>query len=500
MYIMYLRKSRADGEHETAADVLAKHYSILQEHARAQLGGDIPEHNIYREIVSGETIADRPEMLRVLELVQSGSVSGVLVVDPQRLSRGDLSDCGTIIRAFRYSNTAIITPSKVYDLTDKFDRKFFEMELLRGNDYLEYVKEIMLRGRLASVNAGNFIAPVAPYGYDKIKDGKSYTLTPNDEAPVVQMIFDMWTRDKLGSTTIATRLNQLHIKPRKSDIWNNATIRDILRNPVYCGRIRWNWNKQTKKFSDGELKTSRVKSDNDVICVPGRHPAIITLEQFEAATARFGTAPRVQARRELVNPLAGLLYCSCGRAMLYQPQRNCEPRLHCAKQMYCGNRSATYKEVETEIINALKRSAYNVQAILEGSAPTPSDTQNSVLNGLRKELRTVETQINRLFDFLEQGVYTAEIYTQRNAVLNKRRTELLDGIAELEQQKTVAIDYKRRCIQLQDAINILQTDSATAAEKNNLLKAIVKKIVYSRQTSTRDKWHNIPFTLDITLL
>ena len=500
MYIMYLRKSRADGEHETPAAVLAKHYGILQEHARAQLGAEIPEKNIFREIVSGETIADRPEMLRVLELVQAGDVAGVLVVDPQRLSRGDLSDCGTIIRAFRYSDTVIITPSKTYDLTDKFDRKFFEMELLRGNDYLEYIKEIMLRGRLASVNAGNYIASVPPYGYDKIKDGKSYTLRPNDEAPVIQMIFDMWTRDKLGSTTIATRLNQLHIKPRKSDIWNNATIRDILRNPVYAGQIRWNWNKRTKKFADGELKTSRKKSENGVICVPGKHPAIITLEQFEAATARFGTSPRVPVARELVNPFAGLLYCSCGRAMIYQPQRCSEARLHCAKQMYCGNRSATYKEVETEIIDALKRSAHNVKAILEGSTPVPTNTQNSVLTALRKEIQTVETQINRLFDFLEQGVYTAEIFTERNKVLNKRRDELLGAIAELEKQKTVAVDYERRFIQIQDAIKILQTDAATPAEKNNLLKAIMKKIVYSRQTTTRDKWHNIPFTLDITLL
>ena len=500
MNIMYLRKSRADGEHETAAEVLSKHYGILQEYARTKLGGEIPEQNIFREVVSGETIADRPQMLRVLELVQAGDVSGVLVVDPQRLSRGDLSDCGTIIRSFRYSNTVIITPTKTYDLTDKFDRKFFEMELLRGNDYLEYVKEIMLRGRLASVNAGNYIASVPPYGYDKVKDGKVYTLAPNDEAPVVQMIFDLWTRDMLGTTTIATQLNQLHIKPRKSDLWNNATIRDILRNPVYCGKIRWNWNKTTKKYSDGELKTTRIKSDNNVICVDGKHPAIITLEQFQAATARFGTCPRVQTKRELNNPFAGLLYCSCGRAMIYQPQRSSEPRLHCAKQMYCGNRSATYKEVETEIITALKRSAHNVQAILEGSAPAPTDTQNSVLNALRKEIRTVETQLSRLFDFLEQGIYTAEIFAERNAVLNKRRTELLDSIAELEKQKTVAVDYNRRFIQLQDAIKILQTDAATAAEKNNLLKSVIKRIVYSRETSTRDKWHSVPFTLDITLL
>ena len=148
-YLVYLRKSRADGDHESIEDVLAKHYKMIQDYAAAKLGGAIPEDLIYREVVSGETIQDRPEIKKVLDRIQGEDITGVLVVEPQRLSRGDLSDCGTIIRAFRYTETLIITPTKTYDLSDKFDRKFFEMELMRGNDYLEYVKEIMMRGRIA---------------------------------------------------------------------------------------------------------------------------------------------------------------------------------------------------------------------------------------------------------------------------------------------------------------------------------------------------------------
>ena len=150
-YCMYLRKSRADSEQESLENVLARHCRILQEIAKNRLGAPIPEERIFREIVSGENISDRPEMRNLLGIIQTQNVSGVLVVDPQRLSRGDLSDCGTVIRYFRYTSTPIITPARIYDLTDRFDRKFFEMELMRGSDYLEYVKEIMLRGRIASV-------------------------------------------------------------------------------------------------------------------------------------------------------------------------------------------------------------------------------------------------------------------------------------------------------------------------------------------------------------
>ena len=247
-YLMYLRKSRADGEHESVEDVLAKHYKILQDYAVSKHGGAVLEELIYREVVSGETIQDRPEMQKLLDRIQSEDITGVLVVEPQRLTRGDLSDCGTVIRAFRYTNTLIITPSKIYDLSDKFDRKFFEMELMRGNDYLEYVKEIMMRGRIASVNEGNFIGSVAPYGYDKIKEGKSFTLVPNSEADTVRLIFELWTVNKLGTTSIANRLNDLHIMPRKSKLWSSASIRDMLKNPVYIGKIRWNWRKTVKNM------------------------------------------------------------------------------------------------------------------------------------------------------------------------------------------------------------------------------------------------------------
>ena len=45
--------------------------------------------------------------------------------------------------------------------------KFFEMEITRGNDYLEYTKRILRRGREASVAKGNYIGSADPYGYKR---------------------------------------------------------------------------------------------------------------------------------------------------------------------------------------------------------------------------------------------------------------------------------------------------------------------------------------------
>lgn len=500
-YLIYLRKSRADGEHESVEEVLAKHYKLLQDYAAAKLGETVPEELIYREVVSGETIQDRPEMKKVLDLIKNEDVKGVLVVEPQRLSRGDLSDCGTIIRAFRYTDTLIVTPTKTYDLADKFDRKFFEMELMRGNDYLEYVKEIMMRGRLASVQEGNFIGSIPPYGYDKVKDGKSYTLQPNSEAVTVRLIFDLWTKDNLGTTTIANRLNALHIKPRKSEFWSSASIRDMLKNPVYIGKIRWNWRKTVKKYEDGELIASRPKAKKeDWVYVGGKHEAIISEEIFSASLAKFGNMPKVKAASGLVNPFAGIMHCSCGRPMIYQPQRKSEPRLHCAYQMHCGNRSATFAEVKVELVKALKESAADIKAILEGKPDISANTQKAVTSALQKELNALETQQERIYEFLEQGVYTTEVFVKRNAAISKRRQELQEAITQSKDAEVSEVDYKRQYIALNEAIAILQDPAATAEEQNRLLRTVINDIVYHRETTVRDKWHSIPFTLDISLI
>ena len=66
IWLLYLRKSRQDDPNETVAEVLAKHEAQLQEWAERELGMRIPEENIYREVVSGESIAAREEIKRYL--------------------------------------------------------------------------------------------------------------------------------------------------------------------------------------------------------------------------------------------------------------------------------------------------------------------------------------------------------------------------------------------------------------------------------------------------
>ena len=246
--LKYLRKSRTDDPLLSVEEVLERHEKILDDWVERNIGGAVPESNTFREIVSGETIQARPEIQKALRLIEAPKYKAILTVEVQRLSRGDLEDAGRLIKLLRYTNTFVITPQKTYDLNDEYDRDAFERELKRGNEYLEYSKKIMLRGRLESVKEGNYIGSIPPYGYDKdfiVEGKKKYpTLKINErEADVVRMIYDLYVNQDMGKVNIAHRLNKLRVPTRKGDKWTQSAIKDMLENEHYIGKVKWNWRK-----------------------------------------------------------------------------------------------------------------------------------------------------------------------------------------------------------------------------------------------------------------
>ena len=261
--IDYLRKSRSDDPLLTVEEVLSKHEAMLDEWAEKHLGAVVPEENKYREVVSGETIAERPEINRVLRLIESPKYKAVAVVEPQRLTRGDLEDIGRLMKLLKHTNTLVITPQRIYDLRDEYDWDAFERELKRGNDYLEYTKKILNRGRLLSVSQGNYVGNTPPYGYDKtfVTEGKRKgpILVPNKaEADVVRMMFYLYVNKDMGCTNICKKFDEMGIKPPKGDYWSPAAMTKMLQNIHYIGKVKWNHRKTLTIVEEGEFKKTRT--------------------------------------------------------------------------------------------------------------------------------------------------------------------------------------------------------------------------------------------------
>ena len=127
-YVKYLRKSRFDRDYAelSVEETLKRHEAILDKLA-ADRGYSIAK--TYYEVVSGESIAARPEIQKLLEEVGAGLYAGVLVVDLERLARGNGADQAYISQVFQFSGAKIITPLKVYDPSNEFDEEYFEFGL-----------------------------------------------------------------------------------------------------------------------------------------------------------------------------------------------------------------------------------------------------------------------------------------------------------------------------------------------------------------------------------
>lgn len=115
-----------EAEQQGAGETLARHRAVLTELAARR--GLLIEY-IYQEIVSGDTIDARPVMQQLLADVQGGRWEGVLVMEIERLARGDTIDQGIVAQTFKYSGTRIITPARDYDPSSEADEEYFEFGL-----------------------------------------------------------------------------------------------------------------------------------------------------------------------------------------------------------------------------------------------------------------------------------------------------------------------------------------------------------------------------------
>ena len=530
-FLVYLRKSRSDDPLLTVEEVLSKHEAILDEWCERNLGGRVPEENKYREVVSGETIADRPEVQKLLKKIESPKYKGVIIVEVQRLSRGDLEDAGRLIKLLRYTNTLVVTPQKTYDLKDEYDRDAFERELKRGNEFLEYQKKIMNRGRLLSVSQGNYIGSEPPYGYDKtwIMEGKRKcpTLAINEEeATVVRMIFNMYVHEDMGRVNICHRLDELGIKPPKGERWSPTALKDLLENVHYLGKVKWNWRKIVTVVEDGEIKkTTPKQKEGNYLIFDGKHPAIISTELFEAARDKQGRNHRAKPTTKIRNPLAGILYCRCGRAMSFRQNKKGDahknlPRLLCDDQVHCGTGSCTFNEMINLVCDILENSIADFEIKMNQDNINSRRLHEAMIKNLEKRLNEINarelSQWEAQADPDPSKRMPQAIFQQLNAKLLKEKDEVEAALHNAYESMPDPTDYEKKIVMFSDALNALRDPDVDAARKNKLLKDCIERIEYYRPKPERTRrkpgekrgttiktsgghWTAFPIELDVKL-
>lgn len=530
--LLYLRKSRTDDPTLDVEEILSRHEEILDEYAERTWGKKIPEEQKMREVVSGETIDSRPELLRILKMIESPKIKGILLVEVQRLGRPDLEDIGRLSKLFRYTNTLVITPQKTFDLRNEYDREAFERELMRGNEYLEYTKKIMSRGRLLSVQQGNFIGTKPPYGYDKdvIMEGKKkcHTLKINEaEAEIVRMVFDMYVNKDMGRVNIAHHLNDLKVPTRTGALWTQDTLKTMLENEHYIGKVRWNWRKTITVVEDGEIKKVRPKTEvGEYLVYDGKHEAIISDELFQAAREKQGKNHRAKAKTKVRNPLAGLLFCQCGRAMSLRTytKHDSPPRLLCDNQVYCKTTSCLYSEIIDRVRDTLKACIADFEVRIQSDDKSSQQLHENLIKRLKARLEELNRKELSQWEKYSEEEMPKEIFEKLNEKVLAEKDEVQQALCKAYESMPEPVDYEEQLLRFKNALEALDDPDVSAEKKNKLLKACIERIDYKREKAVRIKskqvryydkeqkktrhksplntggnWTNPPIELDITL-
>lgn len=503
-YLIYLRKSRADTEAEVhgEGETLARHEKALLDLAgrmRLTVG------DIYREIVSGESIATRPMMQRLLSEVEEGQWEGVLVMEIERLARGNTIDQGIVLQAFQQAGTNIITPTKTYDPNNEYDEEYFEFGLFMSRREYKAINRRMQRGRVASVQEGKYLPGRCIYGYKRVKleNQKGWTIEPvPEQAEIVRLIFDLYvngeprpdgTHRRLGIEALASKLNEMRIPPCRSDYWMKGTLRDMLYNPVYIGLLRWKYEPYRHVIIDGKKVIQRRRYDEDCIIAEGLHQGIVEKEIFEKAQALLAEIPPapVGYKKELVNPLAGLIYCGkCGRSMVYRKSPDGskkKPYIVCHARA-CDNVGSAFHYVEERLLDALGDwlEQYRVQIKVpqkkSNAGPSVKLLERS-FGKIGTEIATLEKQMSSLHDLLEQGVYSTQTFLSRSRELSERLDAARNDYARMEKEikrESQRTETYADFIPKVEHLLSVYAELPSPGAKNAMLKEVLEKAVYTK--------------------
>lgn len=497
--LMYLRKSRMDTDFDEVSveETLKRHRKILDSFCKEKKLNIV---EVLEEVVSGESLASRPKMLRLLELVNTGMYKGVVCVDIERLSRGSSLESGYIMQVLQTNNCKIITPSKTYDLQNESDEQFTDMKFMFSRYELKTITKRLVRGRNQSASEGKFLGSVAPYGYRPYKlkgiKGNSLEIVPK-EADVVRMIFDMYGTQGIGYNTIAYKLNQMHI-PSQSGTWGQTSITNILNNEAYLGKIRWKHEPTKKVVRDGMLLKKRISNSNYEL-YDGLHEAIITQEQWDRVKEmqRGRQHFSVNTGRTLMNPFATIMFCEkCGATM----KRNVPSKKQTTAPWYrCPNRECDCKVmkcdfVEEAVLDAMRDWLRKYMIKIDSGHIQEDNSYQTALALIQEQLAELQEQQDKICTLLEKGVYTVEMFAKRNDSISKEIKKLqldeADLLSKLANQQSDE-DSRKSIIPMTQHI-LDSYDVLSPEEKNQLWKAILVKITVFKTKTDEFSLHVYP--------
>ncbi|MYA00910.1 MAG: recombinase family protein [Chloroflexi bacterium] len=306
--------------------------------------------------------------------------------------------------------------------------------------YSENLAQEVRRGMREAASRGFFMAPVAPFGYRRVKVQDGAKERPKLEidgaaAPVVKEIFDKALRGH-GLKDICRDLNERGITNRGRR-WQRASLHKLLVNEAYTGTAVWG-------------KTNRGKKASDPVRVEGAWPGIVSRELFDAvgqAMRERAPAMRPPARVGSKFLLSGLLRCgACGSPFSIQSARSSKFAYYvCSKLMRegagaCESRYLNAPRVEGLVVDKIKERILTDETITELVTLVAEEVDQVAgelggkLEAIEGELADVRKRLSRLYEALETSDLTMEVLSPRIYSIRHREEQLMAAQEDLSRQ------------------------------------------------------------------
>ena len=324
---LYCRLSRDDGT-ESESNSISNQRALLQQKAMEY---GLTNTRCYVDDGFTGTNFNRPGFQQMLEDIDLGYVSTVMVKDLSRLGRDYVSVGHYTDIYFPEHNVRFIA---VNDMVDSADG---ENELAPFKNIMNemYARDISRKCRSSHRLRGNMGIPLSqpPYGYRKSPDTKGKWIIDPEPAKVVQRIFRLYLEGN-GVETIAHMLQEDHVMiplaywfsqglkrgGRRAHTdpyrWNMNTVWKILHQQEYCGDVI-NFKTYSKSFKNKkrlENPEENWKVFHEV------HEPIIDRDTFELVQNRLGKTKHRKPKPENGEKsiFTDLLYCAdCGRKLWF---------------------------------------------------------------------------------------------------------------------------------------------------------------------------------------
>ncbi len=332
------------------------------------------------------------------------------------------------------------------------------------------------RGMTENALHGNYQGSI-PLGYKHV-GYKEVPTVDEEQSLIVKRVFAMFLE---GSTftQIARWLNQNECHTIRGGAFESRTVRYLLQNPFYIGKVRWNYyDRSNNCYHDSK----------DVIIADGRHEPIIDMDTWNRTQERLSKVIHERKPRDVSTCkhwLSGILICSsCGASLANSKIKNVR-YFQCYKFTKGICKDSHYvnaKDEEQHIITGLEavlenRSIYHLN-IIKNSQP---DNEIALLN---KAISKLDIKLSKIKDAYIDGIDTLEEYKDNKQRILQERDQLTTKIHELSEISPAALSREDSIEKLFDnirvSLEILKNESATYIEKGNAIRNIVEKIVFNK--------------------